>query len=312
MNLFTTFFLSACFAWFRGEPDPSLLLQKYIRSGTQEEVSSALKAGADPSSVGADGRTPLMVAAASGDLAFIDLLLAARARVDGRDPEGRTALDLAHGSGHKDAALVLASARVPGNPGRFPLQSPLRESRTFPTAPFPVKEAACLASVAMADIALARACPAGMVELVPSQACECEAFMNGLSCRRSVAFSCQIPSAHGGLDVIHVDPRGAQTSVPPIYNVRVPAFVVDVRPAANFLPPGRTGSLSIVLAKRDAGKTILWEQLVQSSRHLYTVRPPVGLSAPGDYVLAIVEDTGAASSKPLWLARVFTIPRTKP
>ena len=313
MGLVSTFFISACLAWVRGEPDPSLLLQKYIRIGTTEQVQSALSRGADPGSVGPDGRTPLMVAAANGDDLFVQLLLARHARPEVRDAQGRTALDLARLSGHEDAALALAAAKTPADLDRFPPALPERQTRIYPTAPFADRAAACHASVAMADIALGRACPAGMIELVPSESCECEKFMRGLSCRRPVVFSCRVPRMRGGLDVINVDPRGGPNGrVSPSYNVRGPAFVLDARPGARFLKntTGRS-PLSIVLSQREGGTKVLWSAPYRMGQSLYTVRPPTRLSERTEYVLAIVEDDGVARPHLLWLASVSVRPRAK-
>ncbi len=306
MSLVSTYLLAACLAWFRGEPDPSALLHKHIREGSLTGVSRALDSGADPNRTGADGRTALMVAAQAGDLEFVSLLLRSRARPDIRDAQGRTALDYARLAGQEDAAAALLTARAPADAARYPQRRPRLESRVFPTAPFPEREAACVASAAMADIALARACPSGMVELTTSEECHCEKFMHGISCRRETRYACRLPRTHGGIDLVYADPRGLAGNAPPAYRVRAPAFVFDLRPVEKSLPAGRGIELFLVLARSGAGAAVLWETRLQPKQNLYTVKPRGGLAAAGDYVLAIIEDDGSSRPRLHWLGRLFT------
>lgn len=306
MSLVSTYLLAACLAWFRGEPDPSALLHKHVREGSLAGVTSALDSGADPNRIGPDGRTPLMVAAQAGDLEFLTVLLRSRARADVRDAQGRTALDHARLAGQEAAAEALLGARAPADAARFPQLRPRLESRVFPTAPFPEREAACVASAAMADIALARACPSGMVELTTLEDCHCEKFMHGISCRRETRYACRVPRTHGGIDLVYADPRGLAGNAPPTYSVRAPAFVFDTGPIEKSLPAGRGAELFLVVARPGAGGAVVWETRLRPKQNLYTVRPTRGLAPAGDYVLAIVEDDGSSRPRLHWLGRLFT------
>ena len=65
-------------------------------------VHLALECGADTNCVSADGDTPLLACATSGNVAVAEALAAAGASLQSRDPRGRTALHRAAEQGHAD------------------------------------------------------------------------------------------------------------------------------------------------------------------------------------------------------------------
>ena len=78
--------------------EASTALMIAAEDGATDVVATLLKHGAAVNAIDGAGRTALMYAAASidrGDTAIVDLLLAAGAKTPLRDPEGRTAADLA-------------------------------------------------------------------------------------------------------------------------------------------------------------------------------------------------------------------------
>ncbi|MCO5167156.1 MAG: ankyrin repeat domain-containing protein [Planctomycetes bacterium] len=80
-------------------------------------VEALLEAGADVNDAGAGGLTPLMAAAMRGTRALIERLLAAGARADARDAEGRTALDLHEALAFEvDPAVVALLTDAGGGP----------------------------------------------------------------------------------------------------------------------------------------------------------------------------------------------------
>lgn len=70
-------------------------------------VQLLLDFGAESCTVGPDGRTPLMVAAAKGDDAACSALLSARADPNAQEGSGQTAAQLAAGAGHASLAQRL-------------------------------------------------------------------------------------------------------------------------------------------------------------------------------------------------------------
>ena len=77
--------------------------------GDEELVLRMLMAGADASATGADGYTPLHVAASRGNRRMCDLLLQYRASPSAKMKDGRTAADIAAERGHDDLASYLNS-----------------------------------------------------------------------------------------------------------------------------------------------------------------------------------------------------------
>lgn len=93
-----------------GQASISAELHKDAATGNVEHLTSLLQAGANPNLRDEAGRTPLMDAAAHGQLAVERLLLASRADVNARSKTGTTALIEAAEYGHqKSVKLLLAS-----------------------------------------------------------------------------------------------------------------------------------------------------------------------------------------------------------
>src|SRR4051794_10983409 len=91
-----------------------MTLFEAIRSRSPSAARAALAAGADVNERDADGRTPLMAAAAVGHTGVVRLLLAATLRVGGKAavrataPDGSTALAIAAEHGHRPTFEALA------------------------------------------------------------------------------------------------------------------------------------------------------------------------------------------------------------
>jgi ankyrin repeat protein len=78
------------------------------RNGHSEVVKSLLEAKAEVDSKDNEyGQTPLIWAAVNGILEVVKSLLEAKADVDAKDKDGKTALELAQGKGHKDVVELL-------------------------------------------------------------------------------------------------------------------------------------------------------------------------------------------------------------
>jgi hypothetical protein len=93
-----------------GQARPTLLMVAVVL-GDPGFVREVLKRGANAPAGDEDGWTPLMLAAADGNAAIVDALLAARAKVQARTKPGDiTALKLAHGAGHEDIVRQLQAA----------------------------------------------------------------------------------------------------------------------------------------------------------------------------------------------------------
>ncbi len=78
--------------------------------GYPDVVQALLEAGADPSLAGAEGLTPLILAAAEARVEVVQILLRAGASVAARDDWGRSASDYAIARGHPAVARLLQSA----------------------------------------------------------------------------------------------------------------------------------------------------------------------------------------------------------
>lgn len=86
------------------------------------EVEALLKLGMDPNIVGRDGMPVLVTASREGSARSVDVLLAAGAKVDQRNPFGDNALMLAALKGHLDIVKkLLARGAVLESPGWTPL-----------------------------------------------------------------------------------------------------------------------------------------------------------------------------------------------
>lgn len=92
-----------------GQPSVRFTLQK----GSARSVKALLERGFDPDQTDRDGRTPLMIAAAAGNVAACKVLLSVGADPTRVDPSGRNALRHAEENGKTDAFFVLAEAKVP-------------------------------------------------------------------------------------------------------------------------------------------------------------------------------------------------------
>ena len=94
------------------ERDNATALHVAERNKNEEIVEILLKAHADPNvTTSSWGFTPLMHASMSGYVGIVRLLLAAGAKPDLKDKQGKTALDLAKEAGRKDIVSVLEKVR---------------------------------------------------------------------------------------------------------------------------------------------------------------------------------------------------------
>lgn len=78
-------------------------------SGHVNTVRALLGAGADVNAT-ASGITALRIAAAMGNILMVKDLIAAGARINDRDPQGRTALTLARQGKRQEIVRILQSA----------------------------------------------------------------------------------------------------------------------------------------------------------------------------------------------------------
>jgi murein L,D-transpeptidase YcbB/YkuD len=83
-------------------------------------VRDLIAHGADVNAAGADGRTPLMMAAMQGWAGVVKVLLAKKAAVNARDHEGRLAIDYSDPGDHEIMNLLQKAGSKPptGNSGR--------------------------------------------------------------------------------------------------------------------------------------------------------------------------------------------------
>jgi hypothetical protein len=86
----------------------AMSLLSALISGDTAAAQTQLDGGADVNEIGADGRTPLMVAAEKGDAAWVRKLLAAGAEPSLTDGMRETALLKAAAGGHLQAYQALA------------------------------------------------------------------------------------------------------------------------------------------------------------------------------------------------------------
>jgi len=92
-------------------PNTTTLLASAARWGRLEIVKAAVKGGADLEETGAQGLTPLALAAQSGHAAVVTYLISRKARLDG--PDGP--LGVAVAAGHLSIAKNLVQAGCPVN-----------------------------------------------------------------------------------------------------------------------------------------------------------------------------------------------------
>lgn len=308
MNVIPTLFFSACLAWFRGEPSATELLHRHLTQGNETQVAEVLRRGANVDGPTSDGRTPLMLAAERGDVRFATMLLEKGASASRRDANGRTALDIARVAGHAEFADFLARRGAPGDPVRFGLRAAQTKTVVHASPPYLDDESACTASLAMADISLARSCPAGMRER-SAKKCSCEPFFYGTSCRAEVSYRCEVPRTHGGLDLLLADFRGAGKNAPPTYVVHGPQFVLDLAKVRRELAAGNgSGQLYVAAVTRAQGDRVLWEAPFSAGQDRYTVKLPSG--AGSEFLLAVIREHQQRANV-LWLARIALSPTHK-
>lgn len=80
---------------------------RMLRRGNWRVVKARLEHGADPHTTSANGTTPLMLAAAAGDLEAIRWLLDRRVQINAWNQSGSTALSWAAGAGQMQAVRLL-------------------------------------------------------------------------------------------------------------------------------------------------------------------------------------------------------------
>ena len=92
----------------------------YELSAPEMMVRDLIAYGADVNAAGADGRTPLMMAAMQGWAGVVKVLLAKKAAVNARDREGRLAIDYADPGNLEIASLLQKAGSEPltGHSGR--------------------------------------------------------------------------------------------------------------------------------------------------------------------------------------------------
>jgi ankyrin repeat protein len=83
------------------------LLFMAARNGAQDEVSRALKSGADANEMGERRSTPLIEAARNGHVEVVRLLLEAHADADLKDDDSESAILKAGANGHANVVEVL-------------------------------------------------------------------------------------------------------------------------------------------------------------------------------------------------------------
>ena len=94
-------------------PRPAAAQQAYedfvfaVANDRVDQVKGLLARGIDPGTVDRNGDPALVVAARAGYLATVEALLAARAKVDQRNPRGDTALMVAALNGHMAVVKAL-------------------------------------------------------------------------------------------------------------------------------------------------------------------------------------------------------------
>jgi RNA polymerase primary sigma factor len=109
-----------------------------LKKGDAKSVKALVDRGFDPDQSDREGRTPLMIAAAAGNLAACRLLLAAGADPTRVDPDGRNALRHAADNGKTDVYLLVAEAKVrPSLVSARPPGSPDCDTTSPPMAPKP-------------------------------------------------------------------------------------------------------------------------------------------------------------------------------
>jgi len=112
-------FILAAFSFFAprlscADPDLNKTLAEAIKNNDSQQVMDLLKAGADPNiSSGADGSTPLMIAAGEGNVKLINMLLDAGADLNAMDKNGDSVLVYAARNGRKYAIDALIEAGAP-------------------------------------------------------------------------------------------------------------------------------------------------------------------------------------------------------
>jgi ankyrin repeat protein len=91
--------------------EPWSLLDAAVHNNRPELAQLFLERGADVNQVDKNGYTPLLLAASIdfGDTTMIELLIKAGARLDVRNPEGKTSLDLAREYGHTRFVSILTT-----------------------------------------------------------------------------------------------------------------------------------------------------------------------------------------------------------
>jgi len=86
-------------------------------AGDLSQVKGLLAAKADVNAKAVDGRTALMLASQNGHLEVVQALLAAKADVNAKTVKGGTALMIAAQTGHLDVVRALVAAKADVNAG---------------------------------------------------------------------------------------------------------------------------------------------------------------------------------------------------
>lgn len=95
-------------------PSKFTALTGAVASRHRDVVQVLLEAGADPNYWYGGGLTPVLEAAANGDIPMLELLAAHGGEFTGETEQGKTAVSLALESGHADAAEWLRRRGAPG------------------------------------------------------------------------------------------------------------------------------------------------------------------------------------------------------